>query len=51
MRAHLVTLQEKLRRAHRIVRDRPGSAIVLVNEVLNALDNLVAAREGAAEGS
>jgi hypothetical protein len=51
MRAHLVTLQEKLRRAHRIVRTRPGSAIVLVSEVLNALDSLVAAREGAAEGS
>jgi hypothetical protein len=51
MRAHLVTLQEKLRRAHRLVRDRPGSAITLVSEVLTALDDLVAAREGAAEGA
>ncbi|OLB81325.1 MAG: hypothetical protein AUI14_03785 [Actinobacteria bacterium 13_2_20CM_2_71_6] len=51
MRAHLAALQEKLRRAHRIVRDRPGTADVLAGEVLSALDGLAAAREGALGGS
>lgn len=51
MRAHLSKLQDKLMRAHRIVRDRPGSATVLVTEVLGSLDSLAAAREGALGGS
>ncbi len=49
MRAQLQTLREKLRRSRRIVRDRPGTAVVLASEVLSVLDNLAAAREDAAE--
>jgi hypothetical protein len=45
IRAKMDTLRQKLARARRIHRDRPGSAGVLVSEVLSALDNLAAARE------
>jgi hypothetical protein len=45
IRAKMDTLRQKLARARRIQRDRPGSAGVLVSEVLSALDNLAAARE------
>jgi hypothetical protein len=51
MRAQLETLREKLRRARRILRDRPGTASILASEVLGTLDNLAAAREDAAETS
>ena len=45
IRAQMDTLRQKLGRARRIQRDRPGSAAVLVSEVLSALDILAAARE------
>jgi hypothetical protein len=45
IRAQTDTLRQKLARARRIQRDRPGSAAVLVSEVLSALDGLAAARE------
>lgn len=45
IRAQTDTLRQKLVRARRIQRDRPGSAAVLVSEVLSALDGLAAARE------
>jgi hypothetical protein len=51
MRAQLETLREKLRRARRILRARPGTASILASEVLGTLDNLAAAREDAAETS
>jgi hypothetical protein len=43
--ATMDALRQKLLRARRIQRDRPGSAGVLVSEVLSVLDNLAAARE------
>jgi hypothetical protein len=49
VRAQLDTLREKLRRARRLLRDQPGTAVVLASEVLGTLDNLAAAREDAAE--
>ncbi|GIH12092.1 SCO2524 family protein [Rugosimonospora africana] len=45
MRAKMDTLRQKLIRARKIQGDRPGSAGVLISEVLSALDNLAAARE------
>ncbi|GAA5195314.1 SCO2524 family protein [Rugosimonospora acidiphila] len=45
IRSEISALRQKLERARRIQRDRPGSAGVLVSEVLSALDSLAAARE------
>jgi hypothetical protein len=45
IRVEMESLRQKLARARRIQRDRPGSAGVLVSEVLSALDGLAAARE------
>jgi hypothetical protein len=49
MRAQTDTLREKLLRSRRILRDRPGTAVVLAVQVLVTLDNLAAAREDATE--
>jgi hypothetical protein len=49
MRAEMETLATKLRRARRILPDRPGTAVILIGEVLSALDRLAAAREDISE--
>jgi hypothetical protein len=49
MRAEMETLANRLRRARRIMPDRPGTAIILISQVLSALDKLAAAREDISE--
>jgi hypothetical protein len=51
MRAVLQGIRANLRRASEILDDRPGSAMVLVSEVLRDLERLASARQDAAEGS
>jgi hypothetical protein len=45
MRMALRSAEAKLRRARRIIGDRPGSAFVLASEVLQELDGFAAARQ------
>ncbi len=49
MRAEMETLAIRLRRARRVMPDRPGTAIMLISQVLSALDRLAAAREDISE--
>jgi hypothetical protein len=51
MRAVLQTVRANLRRAREIMHDRPGSAMVLLCEVLRDLDRLAAARQDVAGGA
>ena len=51
MRAVLQTVRANLRRAREIMHDRPGSATVLLSEVLRNLDRLAAARQDVAGGT
>ncbi len=51
MRVVLQTVRANLRRAREILHDRPGSATVLVSEVLRELDRLAAARQDVTGGA
>ncbi len=51
MRAVLQTVRANLRRAREILHDRPGSATVLVSEVLRELDRLAVARQDVVGGT
>ncbi|MGH3706693.1 MAG: SCO2524 family protein [Pseudonocardiaceae bacterium] len=51
MRAVLQGIRGNLRRAWDILGDRPGSAMVLANEVLRDLERLASARQDVAEGT
>jgi hypothetical protein len=51
MRTVLQKVRANLRRAREIVHDRPGSAMVLLGEVLRDLDRLAAARQDVAGGA